>query len=62
MKLAFPIVPTARTAWLAALAAPLAIVIAAAAPGAWVIAPAAGVALLMSRQWFLRRSERVRQA
>ena len=47
MKLAFPIVPTARTAWLAALAAPLAIVIAAAAPGAWVIAPAAGVALLV---------------
>ncbi|WP_374407956.1 DUF58 domain-containing protein [Pelagerythrobacter sp.] len=46
MKLSFPIVPTARTAWLAALAAPIAIVIAAAAPGAWVIAPAAGVALL----------------
>ena len=43
----FPIVPTARTAWLAALAAPFAIVIAAAAPGAWVIAPAAGVALLV---------------
>jgi len=43
----FPIVPTARTAWLAALAAPLAIVIAAAAPGAWVVAPAAGVALLV---------------
>jgi len=44
---AFPIVPTARTAWLAALAAPLALVIAAATPGAWVIAPAAGVALLV---------------
>jgi len=43
----FPIVPTARTAWLAALAAPVAIVIAAAAPGAWVVAPAAGVALLL---------------
>ncbi len=42
----FPIVPTARSAWLAALSAPLAIVIAAAAPGAWVIAPAAGAALL----------------
>ncbi|WP_228766482.1 DUF58 domain-containing protein [Pelagerythrobacter aerophilus] len=42
-----PVVPTARTAWLAALAAPLALVIAAAAPGAWVIAPAAGVALLV---------------
>ncbi|WP_338447262.1 DUF58 domain-containing protein [Pelagerythrobacter marensis] len=42
----FPIVPTARAAWLAALAAPLAIVIAAAAPQAWVVAPAAGAALL----------------
>ncbi len=43
----FPILPTARAAWLTALAAPLAIVIAAAAPGAWVVAPAAGVALLV---------------
>ena len=43
----FPIVPTARTLWLAALAAPVALVIAAAAPGAWVIAPAAGAALLV---------------
>ncbi len=43
----FPILPTARAAWLVALAAPLAIVIAAAAPGAWVIAPATGVALLV---------------
>ncbi len=43
----FPIIPTARAAWLAALAAPLAIVIAAAAPGAWVLAPAAGAALLV---------------
>jgi len=42
-----PVVPTARAAWLAALAAPLAIVIAAAAPQAWVVAPAAGVALLV---------------
>lgn len=41
------ILPTARAAWLAALAAPLAVVIAAAAPGAWVIAPAAGAALLV---------------
>jgi uncharacterized protein (DUF58 family) len=47
VKPAFPIVPTARTAWLAALAAPVAIVIAAAAPGAWIVAPAAGVALLL---------------
>ncbi len=41
------ILPTARAAWLTALAAPLAIVVAAAAPGAWVVAPAAGVALLV---------------
>ncbi len=40
------IVPTARTATLAALAAPLALIVAAAAPGAWVLVPAAGVALL----------------
>ncbi len=40
------IVPTARTATLAALAAPLALVVAAAAPGAWVLVPAAGMALL----------------
>lgn len=45
--MALSILPTARAAWLTALAAPLAIVIAAAAPGAWVIAPAAGVALLV---------------
>lgn len=40
------IVPTARTATLAALAAPLALIVAAATPGAWVLVPAAGVALL----------------
>ena len=40
------IVPTARTATLAALAAPAALVVAALAPGAWVLVPAAGVALL----------------
>ncbi len=40
------IVPTARTATLAALAAPLALVLAALAPGAWVLVPAAGIALL----------------
>ena len=45
MKL--PLVPTARAAWIAALAAPMALLIAAAAPAAWVIAPAAGVALLV---------------
>lgn len=43
----FPIVPTARAAWLVALAAPVALVLAAAAPGAWVIAPAGGAALLV---------------
>lgn len=40
------IVPSVRTARLAALAAPLALVVAAAAPAAWVIVPAFGVALL----------------
>src|SRR5690348_6915386 len=40
------ILPTARAALLAALAAPVALVIAATAPGAWVVAPAAGVLLL----------------
>ena len=43
----FPLVPTARTAWLVALAAPLALVLAAAVPGAWVAAPAAGAALIV---------------
>ena len=43
----FPILPTARAAWLAALAAPLAVVIAAAAPAAWVLAPVAGAVLLL---------------
>ncbi len=41
------IVPSARSLLLAALGAPVALVIAAAAPGAWVIAPAAGIALLV---------------
>ncbi|ROT94088.1 DUF58 domain-containing protein [Altererythrobacter sp. FM1] len=45
MKL--PLVPTARAAWIAALSAPVALLIAAAAPAAWVVAPAAGVALLV---------------
>lgn len=40
------ILPTARTVLLAALAAPVALVIAAAAPGAWLAAPAALVVLL----------------
>jgi uncharacterized protein (DUF58 family) len=41
------IVPTARAAVLAALAAPVALVIAAVAPGAWIVAPALGGALLV---------------
>ncbi|MEW4449123.1 DUF58 domain-containing protein [Qipengyuania sp. JC766] len=43
----FPILPTVRAAWIAALAAPVAVVLAAIAPGSWAIAPAAGVALLV---------------
>ncbi|WP_271439991.1 DUF58 domain-containing protein [Pontixanthobacter luteolus] len=43
----FPILPTARAAWLTALAAPIAIVIAATAPDAWLMVPAAAVALLV---------------
>ena len=41
------ILPTARAAWLAALAAPVALVIAAAAPEVWLAAPLAGIALLL---------------
>ncbi len=40
------VVPTARAAWLAAAAAPLALVLAASAPGAWVVAPIAGALLI----------------
>ncbi|MFZ1741434.1 MAG: DUF58 domain-containing protein [Pontixanthobacter sp.] len=43
----FPIIPTARAAWLIALAAPVAIVIAATAPDAWIVVPAAAAALLV---------------
>lgn len=43
----FPLLPTARAAWLMALAAPIAIVIAATAPEAWLVVPAAAVALLV---------------
>ena len=43
----FPVVPTARAAWLIALAAPVALVLAASVPGAWVVAPSAGMALLV---------------
>ncbi len=41
------IVPSARAGLLAALAAPLALVVAAAAPGTWTLVPAAGAALLV---------------
>jgi uncharacterized protein (DUF58 family) len=41
------ILPTPRAAWIAALGAPIALLIAAAAPGAWIVAPAAGVLLLL---------------
>lgn len=41
------ILPTARTAWLAALAAPVALVIAAAVPAAWAIAPIAALGLIV---------------
>lgn len=48
MNLRFaPIVPTARTAMLLALAAPVALVIAATRPDAWVIAPLTGLAVLV---------------
>ncbi|WP_240504538.1 DUF58 domain-containing protein [Tsuneonella mangrovi] len=43
----FPLVPTARAVWIAALAAPVALVVAAALPGAWMAAPAAGLTLLL---------------
>ncbi|TNE33835.1 MAG: DUF58 domain-containing protein [Alphaproteobacteria bacterium] len=42
-----PIVPTERAAWLAAAAAPIALVVAATAPNAWIVAPAAVATLLM---------------
>ena len=47
MKLRLPFVPTERTAWLAALSAPVALLVAASAPGAWVVAPAAALGLLL---------------
>lgn len=53
-RLALPVVPSARAAWIAAALAPVAVVIAAAAPAAWLIAPlAAGalVALVLVDAW-----------
>ncbi|MEP5938030.1 MAG: DUF58 domain-containing protein [Erythrobacter sp.] len=41
-----PIVPTARAAWLTALAAPVALVIAAVSPALWIIAPIAAAAFI----------------
>jgi len=41
------IVPSTRTLALAALAAPVAVILAASIPGLWVIAPAAGIALVV---------------
>jgi len=43
----FPILPTARAAWMTALAAPVAVVIGATAPDAWLVVPAAAAALLV---------------
>ncbi len=43
---AISFVPTARAAWVTALTAPVALLIAAIAPGAWVIAPIAVIALI----------------
>ncbi|WP_061921852.1 DUF58 domain-containing protein [Altererythrobacter epoxidivorans] len=42
-----PIVPTERSAWIAAAAAPVALLVAATAPGSWIIAPAALLAFLL---------------
>ncbi|ABC64154.1 DUF58 domain-containing protein [Erythrobacter litoralis] len=44
----FPLVPTARAVWLAALAAPIALLVALLAPQAWLIAPVAAVALILA--------------
>lgn len=46
MRWTLPFVPTVRAAWLAAIAAPVALVIGAVSPGAWLAAPAAAVFLL----------------
>jgi uncharacterized protein (DUF58 family) len=47
LKLAFPIIPSARTLVLLVLLAPVALVVAATAPSAWIIAPALGLSLLL---------------
>ncbi|NNK47097.1 MAG: DUF58 domain-containing protein, partial [Altererythrobacter sp.] len=45
MSINLPFVPTERAAWIAAGAAPVAVLLGAVAPGAWVIAPAGAAAL-----------------
>lgn len=47
MRFRFPLVPTARAAWLAAVTAPVALVIGAVSPDAWLAAPVAVGALLL---------------
>jgi uncharacterized protein (DUF58 family) len=47
LKLAFPIVPSARLLVLLVFLAPVALVVAATAPSAWIIAPALGLSLLL---------------
>lgn len=45
-RLLIPLIPTERAAWLVALFAPVALVIAALAPQFWIVAPAAALALV----------------
>ena len=47
MKINLPFVPTERAAWIAAGAAPVAVLLGAVNPGSWVVAPAAAAALFM---------------
>ena len=47
MRHRLPLVPTERLAWIAAIAAPVALVIASAAPQIWLVAPIAGASLFM---------------
>ena len=48
MRMRFPLVPTARAAWLAALAAPAALLVALLAPQAWLVTPVAAAGLLLA--------------
>ena len=47
MRFNLPFVPTERAAWIAAGAAPVAVLLGAVAPGAWIVAPAGAAALFM---------------